>query len=450
MPNDTLSPAEMEELKQIAQTLPTGHPAQRKVNLLLSSQPTQFEKERTGGQGVMGTLKSMIPKGPDAPITSKEFWLGKPGSTKFDPTGPGTAYSDLTRELPPDLPMGEGPINKAVGRGIYRGASLFAPLAGISPEGMEEASGRGDTAGVATQAAVPAAAALAGPLMARVPGAAGRLTQRVLRGPGGTSEVAVNPATIAARELEAKIPRSEPPGARRQMQMDIGKQSADAIRRMPPQAAPPPPGATMSSAPGGVATLPAAPPTAAPSMSGVPAGGQPLPLAARTAARTGAAELPTRRLILPGEEIDPMARSSAGSAAQATEGDLRRLAQMGDESARQELIRRRLPMGQEGRIDYSKAPLPKGTLGERIGQAGESEMEARIRGAAGENPTLKSIRRQFAKQRKVGPPIKATPGGGESGLPDITVEESQGPGKLDLQRRMRERAAAIRAAGGQQ
>jgi hypothetical protein len=67
-----------------------------------------------------------------------------------------------------------------------------------------------------------------------------------------------------------------------------------------------------------------------------------------------------RRVILAGEGIDPMRTESAGSAAQATEADLRRLASAGDASARQELVRRRL---QRGVTDYRNVPLPKGGPG---------------------------------------------------------------------------------------
>jgi hypothetical protein len=66
----------------------------------------------------------------------------------------------------------------------------------------------------------------------------------------------------------------------------------------------------------------------------------------------------SRSIILPGEEIDPMRRQSAGSAAQATEGDLRRLAAAGDKSAAAELVRRRLPVNVLR--NYANVPLPRG------------------------------------------------------------------------------------------
>lgn len=141
---------------------------------------TQFEKDRTEGpRGVVNALKTMAPQDPTGGhgLFSSEGLFGEKGSWGFNPTGKGTAYSDLTRSLPKDLPTnvlsGDKPgSDNALGRGLYRGASLFAPLAGGSAENMEEASARGDTSGVATQAAVPIGTAIAGaavrPLRAKI------------------------------------------------------------------------------------------------------------------------------------------------------------------------------------------------------------------------------------------------------------------------------------------
>lgn len=65
-----------------------------------------------------------------------------------------------------------------------------------------------------------------------------------------------------------------------------------------------------------------------------------------------------RRVILPGERIDPLARASAGSAAQAPTERLLQLYEKGDMAARDELVRRRVLIG--NRINYSRAPLPRG------------------------------------------------------------------------------------------
>jgi len=127
-----------------------------------TTRETSVEAARRKSTGVMGALKGMLPSDPTgghSPL-EKEFWLGAPS---FNPTGPGTAYHALTRPLPKDLPTG-----KVGGSAVYRGASLVAPLAGVDPESMEAASEHGDTASVATQAAVPAALALAGPHIAKV------------------------------------------------------------------------------------------------------------------------------------------------------------------------------------------------------------------------------------------------------------------------------------------
>lgn len=63
-------------------------------------------------------------------------------------------------------------------------------------------------------------------------GGGGRLVQRITRGPGasGEAEIPFSPSSIK-RELEAKIPRNEPPAARGEMQTEVGQQSADAISR---------------------------------------------------------------------------------------------------------------------------------------------------------------------------------------------------------------------------
>lgn len=68
-----------------------------------------------------------------------------------------------------------------------------------------------------------------------------------------------------------------------------------------------------------------------------------------------------RRVILPGERIDPFAVESAGSAAQATTESLRTLAKAGDQSALRELVRRR---ALTPNIDFGKVPLPRSTPAE--------------------------------------------------------------------------------------
>lgn len=141
---------------------------------------TSFEKERTGGaRGVMNALKGMVPPSPTqgrSPFDPK-FWLNT-DEARFDPFGPGTAYSDLTRPLPKDLPTEVLGAGKTGGNAIYRGASIFGPLAGVNAEQMESASGRGDTSGVATQAGVPAALTIATPLArAIVPSLRAKISQ---------------------------------------------------------------------------------------------------------------------------------------------------------------------------------------------------------------------------------------------------------------------------------
>lgn len=128
---------------------------------------TSFEKERTSGpRGIFNALKRMAPPDPTggrSPFDPK-FWLNT-DQARLDPFGPGTAYSDVTRPLPQDLPTEVLGAGRTGGNAIYRGASLFSGLAGVNPENMEEASGRADTSGVATQAGVPAALAISAPLL---------------------------------------------------------------------------------------------------------------------------------------------------------------------------------------------------------------------------------------------------------------------------------------------
>ena len=131
---------------------------------------TQFEKDRSGRTGVVGALKGLIPPDPTqgrSPFDPRFYY--NPDTAGFNPTGPGTAYSDLTRKLPEDLPTQALGVGKTAGNAIYRGASLFAPAAGVNPEAMEEASGRGDTANVATQAAAPLAMMAAGEALRAAP-----------------------------------------------------------------------------------------------------------------------------------------------------------------------------------------------------------------------------------------------------------------------------------------
>jgi hypothetical protein len=55
------------------------------------------------------------------------------------------------------------------------------------------------------------------------PRSAGSAVQRVLRGPGGSGEVSINPVKSVTRELEASVPRNEPPGARDEMYNEKGE-----------------------------------------------------------------------------------------------------------------------------------------------------------------------------------------------------------------------------------
>src|SRR5882724_7542761 len=47
--DQALSAQDIKDLQEITSRLPAGHPMQKKISILLSSQPTQFEKERAPG-----------------------------------------------------------------------------------------------------------------------------------------------------------------------------------------------------------------------------------------------------------------------------------------------------------------------------------------------------------------------------------------------------------------
>lgn len=137
----------------------------------------------------------------------------------------------------------------------------------------------------------------------------------------------------------------------------VGPRLADAILPEPAEALPGiPAGASRSDAAIG---SPIAPPTGAGPTTTT--GGPPIQMnvgktiSPPPEAAQGAGAGTGRRIIMPGERIDPTRVKVAGSAAQATEQDLRRLADNGDIAAREELVRRRLPLGP---VDYSNVPLP--------------------------------------------------------------------------------------------
>lgn len=179
MADDQLSAAEIQQLKEIASALPAGHPALNKVNLLLNSQPTQFEKDRPGGGTTEGgplehggykepsmttgagdaaleTAKKMIPADPTGghPVLSKEFWLGEEGPS-FHPSQSGLA--EAGREAIAGWGRG-GDTRAKLGEAVTSG---LGSLVGVSGRAQAEHAARGESGKIIGETAVPAATALA-------------------------------------------------------------------------------------------------------------------------------------------------------------------------------------------------------------------------------------------------------------------------------------------------
>jgi len=150
---DELSAGELQQLKEIAGALPAGHPALNKVNLLLSSQPTQFEKDREPATGP-ALLRGAKAVGSDvlniARGTGEALLKGPTGVAASAPEQAAQMFlADQSRKR-----EGYGPS--------YRTAAGIGSLAGIDASGMEEAARHGDTAGIVGHTVVPLAGAAVG------------------------------------------------------------------------------------------------------------------------------------------------------------------------------------------------------------------------------------------------------------------------------------------------
>lgn len=164
--DQSLSQQDVQDLQEISTHLPDGHPMQKKLSTLLNSQPTQFEKDRTPGADsgfVSGAKQALGANGPapsftDTMKTGLEAGLGGPGLSVAK-----TLYGAV-KNAPENY--------KASGL-----AGTLGPLVGVDPVSMRNRAEHGDTAGVAGEAAVPAAMAaapLVGEGLGRVGGAARR------------------------------------------------------------------------------------------------------------------------------------------------------------------------------------------------------------------------------------------------------------------------------------
>lgn len=149
---DNLSQQDIQDLQDISSHLPAGHPHQQAISKLISSQPTQFEQERNPNNQP-GFLESA---GHTALDMGKSMFGGgqKPGVTASDIAGPGVG---LAKSIYSGY---KGARERGHGAGYSAAAGLATPL-GVDVPGMEHNADVGNAAGIAGQAAVPAAAAVA-------------------------------------------------------------------------------------------------------------------------------------------------------------------------------------------------------------------------------------------------------------------------------------------------
>jgi hypothetical protein len=141
--DQALSQQDVQDLQEISTHLPDGHPMQKKLSVLLNSQPTQFEKDRTPGadSGFASGAKSAL------------------GANGPEPSFTDTLKTGLEAGLGPGLGVAKtlyGAVKNAPEN--YRAGGLpgtLGPLVGVDPVSMRNRAEHGDTAGVAGEAAVP-------------------------------------------------------------------------------------------------------------------------------------------------------------------------------------------------------------------------------------------------------------------------------------------------------
>lgn len=148
-----LSSQDIADLQEISGRLPAGDPRRSKISLLLNSQPTQFEKDRTPGSG-SGFL-------PHAGSALKGL-AGGIANLAFSPSEIAASTAKQAGQMGVDAAARQQEGRSAA----YQVAAPVAQLAvpGLNPRAMEQAANRGDTSGVLGEAAVPTALALAAPV----------------------------------------------------------------------------------------------------------------------------------------------------------------------------------------------------------------------------------------------------------------------------------------------
>ena len=278
MADDQLSTAEMQQLKEIAKSLPAGHPALNKVNLLLNSQPTEFEKQRPGGGTTEGAPLEhggyeapSVTKGLGSSIAEGVKGLGSGVLSLIDPTrglsGAGlTAIGMNPREGTSSDRLQEIPAVRAAHeiRSAYHdpdASPAEVPLAGVgslfgeSAESAREHARRGESGSIIGEAAVPAAMTLAAYAV-----------------PKALPRIGAKASSVAESASEAKPLTRLLLGHRGAALLDLLRPGEE---EAPPAPGPPPKpepfaGATSSAKPIGSAKLPTIQPTEVKPLSRAP------------------------------------------------------------------------------------------------------------------------------------------------------------------------------------
>lgn len=258
---DELSAAELQQLKEIAKSLPAGHPALNKVNLLLNSQPTQFEKERPGGGTTQGAplehggykepsatagagtaavtkLKQMLPSDPTGgrSVLDPKAWYN-PDEASFDPMHGGLAEAGREAKAGFRREGASGTRFDTLSRIGGAISSGLGSLVGVSGREQAEHAARGETGKIIGETAAPAGVALlsyAGPKMLPKIGPTQAVLNMAERQPALTRLAFGYDRAAALRELAAgrDTPTLKPIGASLPSAEDFYEhKGADIMRR---------------------------------------------------------------------------------------------------------------------------------------------------------------------------------------------------------------------------
>jgi hypothetical protein len=204
MANDEqLSQQDIQDLQVIASHLPTGHPMQKKLSVLLNSQPTQFERDRpqipenygftpenmieSGVKGLGNAIGGLAAGavGPGTPIgVLRDAYRGATGQPTLE-----QEQLDTAKNLAARASQTSSPVEKA---GRYAAAAL-TPVGGQFITQMGEQAGRGDVGG--------ALAETAGTFGAGELAKGARGAQNAVRGAIYTPEGALKPGIETASQV---------------------------------------------------------------------------------------------------------------------------------------------------------------------------------------------------------------------------------------------------------